>query len=120
MIKKFNELKTTTYLSAANKAKSFNQMERSKRIIDYVFYKFIGKELNDSKIKKVVYGGTNSKTIIISTESDMFVYLIDKDLISENPIIKDRRSANLLSKIILTANPESKYKNVNYMRINGY
>jgi len=120
MILKFNELNSTTYLSAVDKAKSYNQMDRANKIMNYVFYKFRGEELNGSKIKSIIYGGVENKLVVITTETEHISYSINKDSLLENPTLINRKSANLLSKIICTANPKSKYKSVNNMKIKGY
>lgn len=120
MLKKFNELNSTTYLSAADKAKEFGQNKRSKNISDYVFHQFIGKEINDTLIKKVVYGGTNGKLLYIQLDKGTpIIYSISDDKL-ENSSMSGRKSANLLSKIIIKANPNSKYKNVNNIKIEEY
>lgn len=71
MLKKFNELNSTTYLSASDKATKYGQYNRA-------------------------------------------------ILLLEHNSVVDRKSAVLLSKIILKANPNSKYKNVNNIKIESY
>ena len=121
MLKKFNELKSTTYLSAADKAKEFGQTKRSNKIINFVFHEFIGKEINDTSIKSIIYGGgiTHKCLYIQLLKGDPIVYGIVQDKL-DNASMIDRKSANLLSKIITKANPDSKYKNVNYIKIEEY
>lgn len=121
MLKKFNELNSTTYLSAANKAKKYGQVNRTKSLIDYVFYDFIGKEINDTIIKNIVYGGNNKKTLYVQLEQGSpLIYLIDEDELEKTSSVTNRKSAVLLSKIILKTNPDSKYKNVNNIEIDNY
>lgn len=121
MLKKFNELNSTTYLSAAAKAKEFGQNDRSRKLANYIFHQFIGKEINDTIIKNILYGGTEiSKGLYIQLEKgESILYSITHDKL-ENASMSNRKSANLLSKIITKANPDSKYKNVNYIKIEGY
>ena len=119
MLKKFNELNSTTYLSAASKASKYGQHNRSMNLSKYVFHEFIGKEINNSPIKSILYGGVDKKTLFIQLEETSIVYSISDDLLLHTSVV-DRRSAVLLSKIILKSNPDSKYKNVNNIKIENY
>lgn len=120
MLKKFNELNSTTYLSASDKASGYGQNNRASNLTRFVFQEFIGKKINDSLIKSVLYGGSDKKTLYIQLEKSSIVYSISDDLLLEPNSVKDRKSAVILSKIILKANPNSRYKNVNNMKIESY
>jgi len=121
MLKRFNELNSTTYLSAADKASKYGQENRSRVLTKYVFSEFIGKSINNSPIKNILYGGNNKKTLFIYlSEGPSIIYSITEDLLLEDVSVKDRKSAVILSKIILKSNPDSKYKNVNNIKIESY
>ena len=120
MLKKFNELNSTTYLSASNKASKYGQDKRARRLSNYVFHEFIGKEMNDTLIKSVMYGGIDNKILYIQLEKGTpLIYIIADDRL-EHSAVTGRKSAVTLSKIILKANPDSKYKNVNNIKIDEY
>lgn len=132
MLKKFNELNSTTYLSASAKAKDLNQDSRSNNLTNYVFHEFIGKEINDSKVKKIYFRKVNNHSYLyIIVDSMALYYNVESDELLKvptntntetpsYPTLKDRKSAVILSRIILKANPDSKYKSVNNFTIEQY
>lgn len=75
---KFNELKSSTYLSASSKANDIRQYGRSKKFLDPVFKEFIGKEINGGKIIDIHYNtlthseGLKSESINIVYKSDIW------------------------------------------------
>ena len=115
MLKKFNELNSTTYLSASHKALGHGQPKRSRRLTDYVFHEFIGKELNNSKIENVL---CYNNSILIHMKDNNIIYDMRDDNLKSS--VNTRRDAVLISKIILKLNPESKYKNINNIKIDEY
>jgi len=116
MLKRFNELNSTTYLSASHKALGHGQPKRSMRLSNYVFHEFIGKELNNSKIENILcYNNALSVKLL---GDDIIFYDMRSDNLKSS--VSTRKDAVLLSKIILKLNPESKYKNVNNIKIDEY
>jgi hypothetical protein len=169
-IKKFNELNTTTYLSAANKARNLNQRKRAASLINHAFSKFYDLEINNMSINRIqwfdVIGNLEmqkkaavedqnfeladeiKKSINQNKEYDKLLTILFKDtvicynptndqlthhsykMVGNNPNIDlnkklkftliNRKSANNLSKIIKSVNPNSKYSNPNNMDIETY
>lgn len=122
MLKRFNELNSTTYLSAANKAAELNQNNRSRRLSNFVFHEFIGKEINDSKITSINYSGSKKVIVIKLEDYSIITYDSDNDTIQLSNGLEElsRRDAVLLSKIVQKSNPNSKYKRINNFSIKGY
>lgn len=116
MLKKFNELNSTTYLSAAHKALGHGQPKRSTRLSNYVFHQFVGKELNNSKIENVLC--YNSSLLIKIQDNMNIIYDMRDDSLKSG--VHTRKDAVILSKIILKLNPDSKYKNINNIKIDEY
>lgn len=116
MLKRFNELNSTTYLSASHKALGHGQPKRSMRLSNYVFHEFVGKELNNSKIENILCYN-NSLSVKLQGDDIIFYDMRGDNLKSS---VHTRKDAVLLSKIILKLNPESKYKNVNNIKIDEY
>lgn len=120
MLKRFNELNSTTYLSASDKANKYGQYNRAMNLTKFVYQEFIGKEINNMKIINILYGGTDKKTLLIQLKDSSIVYSINDDILLHNMSVSNRKDAVILSKIILKANPNSKYKNVNNIKIENY
>jgi len=120
MLKKFNELNSTTYLSAADKATHLNQKNRANRLSNFVFHDFVGKDINGNKIKFIKYSGTKKALVIGLENYGIITYFIKEDKVELTEISLDRKSAVILSKIIQKANPNTKYKSVNNFTIKGY
>lgn len=120
MLKRFNELNSTTYLSASDKANKYGQYNRSMNLTKFVYQEFIGKEINNMKIINILYGGSDKKTLLIQLKDNSIVYSINDDILLHNVSVYNRKDAVILSKIILKANPNSKYKNVNNIKIENY
>jgi len=122
MLKRFNELNSTTYLSAANKAAELNQNNRSRRLSNFVFHEFIDKEINNSKITSINYSGSKKVIVIKLEDYSIITYDSDNDTIQLSNGLEElsRRDAVLLSKIVQKSNPNSKYKRINNFSIKGY
>ena len=116
MLKKFNELNSTTYLSAAHKALGYNQPNRSIKLTKYAFHQFIGKELNNSKIKNILC--FNNELLIVLEGDNVIYYNMKDDNLKSSA--HTRKDAVILSKIILKLNPDSKYRSINNIKIDEY
>ena len=81
----------------------------------YLFHEFIGKELNNSKIENVL---CYNNSILIHMKDNNIIYDMRDDNLKSS--VNTRRDAVLISKIILKLNPESKYKNINNIKIDEY
>lgn len=144
---KYNELNNSTYLSAIDKFRSYNQKQRSKNMENNLFREFIGREVGRYKITRVDYGYKDTLTIKLEPiniptssmpssklentipigyeagDPTIIYYSIKNDEIKVIPSINnkfERKLANVISKIILIVNPNTKYKSINNFNIIGY